>query len=159
MSQLPSRRIGDQVVSALGLGCMGMSAVYGRPDAAEARATLDRAIDLAQKAGNTHALVTALRNKLSMLVSPSLSLSLPTVSETHLPPDLDNDHTNTNEQESTRTSSLCRICLDPYTEPTVSTGCWHTCCRECWLRCLGSTKLCPICKRITAAADLRRIYL
>lgn len=46
MSQLPSRRIGDQVVSALGLGCMGMSAVYGRPDAAEARATLDRAIDL-----------------------------------------------------------------------------------------------------------------
>jgi len=57
------------------------------------------------------------------------------------------------------TSLLCRICLDPYTEPTVSTGCWHTCCRECWLRCLGSTKLCPICKRITGATDLRRIYL
>ncbi|ETW83698.1 hypothetical protein HETIRDRAFT_155133 [Heterobasidion irregulare TC 32-1] len=53
----------------------------------------------------------------------------------------------------------CRICLDPYTEPTVSTGCWHTCCRECWLRCLGSNKLCPICKRITAATDLRRVYL
>ncbi|KAK0444420.1 hypothetical protein EV421DRAFT_1800960 [Armillaria borealis] len=41
----------------------------------------------------------------------------------------------------------------------VSTGCWHTCCRECWLRCLGSTKLCPICKRITGATDLRRVYL
>ncbi|KIJ56985.1 hypothetical protein M422DRAFT_23119 [Sphaerobolus stellatus SS14] len=54
---------------------------------------------------------------------------------------------------------MCRICLDPYTDPTVSTGCWHTCCKECWLRCLGSTKLCPICKRITAASDLRRIYL
>ncbi|KAF8521849.1 hypothetical protein JB92DRAFT_3087609 [Gautieria morchelliformis] len=54
---------------------------------------------------------------------------------------------------------MCRICLDAYTEPTVSTGCWHTCCKECWLRCLGSTKLCPICKRITAAGDLRRIYL
>ena len=57
------------------------------------------------------------------------------------------------------TSLLCRICLDPYSEPTVSTGCWHTCCRECWLRCLGSTKMCPICKRITGAADLRRVYL
>lgn len=57
------------------------------------------------------------------------------------------------------TSLLCRICLDTYNEPTVSTGCWHACCRECWLRCLGSTKLCPICKRITEAADLRRIYL
>ncbi|KAK7060368.1 hypothetical protein VNI00_001133 [Paramarasmius palmivorus] len=59
--------------------------------------------------------------------------------------------------ETTRLS--CRICIDPFVEPTVSTGCWHTCCRECWLRCLGSTKLCPICKRITAPTDLRRVYL
>ncbi|KAJ7241956.1 hypothetical protein B0H12DRAFT_1055869 [Mycena haematopus] len=57
------------------------------------------------------------------------------------------------------TTSLCRICIESYTDPTVSTGCWHTCCKECWLRCLGSTKLCPICKRITAATDLRRVYL
>ncbi|KIY49471.1 hypothetical protein FISHEDRAFT_65441 [Fistulina hepatica ATCC 64428] len=60
---------------------------------------------------------------------------------------------------SASSSFLCRICLDPYNEPTVSTGCWHTCCRQCWLRCLGSTRLCPICKRITAASDLRRVYL
>ncbi|KZT71476.1 hypothetical protein DAEQUDRAFT_744178 [Daedalea quercina L-15889] len=60
---------------------------------------------------------------------------------------------------SSSTSLLCRICLDAYAEPTVSTGCWHTCCRECWLRCLGATKLCPICKRITAACELRRVYL
>ncbi|KAI0050563.1 hypothetical protein FA95DRAFT_1555490 [Auriscalpium vulgare] len=53
----------------------------------------------------------------------------------------------------------CRICLDAYAEPTVSTGCWHTFCRNCWLQCLGSTGLCPICKRITAATELRRIYL
>lgn len=57
------------------------------------------------------------------------------------------------------TSPVCRICLDPYEEPTVSTGCWHTCCRECWLRCLGTTKLCPICKRITIPSDLRLIYM
>nr|GAT44374.1 predicted protein [Mycena chlorophos] len=58
-----------------------------------------------------------------------------------------------------RTPSLCRICIEPYTEPTVSTGCWHTCCRECWLRCLGTNKLCPMCKRITGAAELRRVFL
>ncbi|KAF7290934.1 RING-type domain-containing protein [Mycena chlorophos] len=58
-----------------------------------------------------------------------------------------------------RTLSLCRICIEPYTEPTVSTGCWHTCCRECWLRCLGTNKLCPMCKRITGAAELRRVFL
>ncbi|KAK7062033.1 hypothetical protein R3P38DRAFT_2833001 [Favolaschia claudopus] len=56
-------------------------------------------------------------------------------------------------------TSICRICIESYTDPTVSTGCWHTCCKECWLRCLGSTKLCPICKRITAATELRRVYL
>ncbi|KAF8524705.1 hypothetical protein BU17DRAFT_74761 [Hysterangium stoloniferum] len=66
----------------------------------------------------------------------------------------------TYQQDSATLGGLmCRICLDPYADPTVSTGCWHTCCKECWLRCLGSTKLCPICKRITAAGDLRRIYL
>ncbi|KAJ7591649.1 hypothetical protein C8J56DRAFT_936088 [Mycena floridula] len=62
--------------------------------------------------------------------------------------------------ESTQTTGLlCRICIDPYIEPSVSTGCWHALCKDCWLRCLGSTKLCPICKRITAATDLRRVYL
>ena len=40
------RTIGDLEVGALGLGCMGMSTVYGRPDPVEARATLDRALEL-----------------------------------------------------------------------------------------------------------------
>ncbi|KAF9785759.1 hypothetical protein BJ322DRAFT_1099605 [Thelephora terrestris] len=62
------------------------------------------------------------------------------------------------QPEPSNPALTCRICLDPYTEPTVSTQCWHTCCRECWLRCLES-RLCPICKRITTASDLRRIYL
>ncbi|KAI0258597.1 hypothetical protein BC834DRAFT_910779 [Gloeopeniophorella convolvens] len=53
----------------------------------------------------------------------------------------------------------CRICLEAYSEPTVSTGCWHACCRPCWLQCLNATGVCPICKRITMAGDLRRVYL
>ncbi|EMD41059.1 hypothetical protein CERSUDRAFT_103393 [Gelatoporia subvermispora B] len=93
---------------------------------------VDRAVEAARKTGDQAALIQALQNKVNLMVSMKISSS---------------------------TSLLCRICLDPYTEPTASTGCWHTCCRECWLRCLGSTKLCPICKRITSAADLRRIYL
>ncbi|KAF9442234.1 hypothetical protein P691DRAFT_681918 [Macrolepiota fuliginosa MF-IS2] len=57
------------------------------------------------------------------------------------------------------TSLLCQICLDLYDESIVSTDCWCTCCRECWLCCLGSTKLGPICKRITSATDLCCIHL
>ncbi|KAL0949223.1 hypothetical protein HGRIS_009303 [Hohenbuehelia grisea] len=93
---------------------------------------LDLALTTARRSGDPAEVVKALEQKVKHLESMRVSSS---------------------------TSLLCRICLDPYTEPTVSTGCWHTCCRECWLRCLGSTKLCPICKRITIATDLRRVYL
>ncbi len=45
---LPTRKLGSQglQVSALGLGCMGMSQSYGPADEAESIATLHRAIDL-----------------------------------------------------------------------------------------------------------------
>ncbi|KAF9006623.1 hypothetical protein BDQ17DRAFT_1352083 [Cyathus striatus] len=93
---------------------------------------IEVAIMAAKRRNDKNALIAALENKVKHLESIHVSSS---------------------------TSLLCRICLDPYHEPTVSTGCWHTCCRECWLRCLGSTKLCPICKRITNATELRRVYL
>jgi len=40
------RSLGPLRVSALGLGCMGMTPVYGRPDEGEAIATIHRAIEL-----------------------------------------------------------------------------------------------------------------
>ncbi len=47
-TQMPQRRLGSQglVVSALGLGCMGMSEFYGAADEAESIATIHRALDL-----------------------------------------------------------------------------------------------------------------
>ncbi|CAM3251619.1 aldo/keto reductase [Tsukamurella hominis] len=41
---LPTRTLGDLRVSALGLGCMGMSHAYGSADPDEARATLEAAL-------------------------------------------------------------------------------------------------------------------
>ncbi|GAA1869426.1 aldo/keto reductase [Myceligenerans crystallogenes] len=42
---VPSRRLGDLTVPALGLGCMGMSFAYGPADARESLATLHAALD------------------------------------------------------------------------------------------------------------------
>ena len=45
---MKTRKLGTQgpAVSALGLGCMGMTGIYGEPDDAESIATIHRAIDL-----------------------------------------------------------------------------------------------------------------
>ena len=39
-------RLGELEVSAIGLGCMGMSQAYGEADAAESERTLHRALDI-----------------------------------------------------------------------------------------------------------------
>src|SRR6201995_532833 len=43
---MQKRPLGELEVSALGLGCMGMSAFYGSTDEAEAIATIQRALEL-----------------------------------------------------------------------------------------------------------------
>lgn len=45
-TDLPARQLRELTVSALGLGCMGMSEFYGDADEAESLRTLDRALDL-----------------------------------------------------------------------------------------------------------------
>lgn len=46
MTSTPTRRLGELVVSAQGLGCMGMSHVYGTADETQSIATIHRALDL-----------------------------------------------------------------------------------------------------------------
>jgi len=43
---MKKRKLGSLEVSALGLGCMGMSAFYGSTDEREAIATIQRALEL-----------------------------------------------------------------------------------------------------------------
>ena len=43
---VPTRSLGPLTVSAIGLGCMGMSQAYGPADRDESLATLNRALDI-----------------------------------------------------------------------------------------------------------------
>ncbi len=43
---MDTRKLGDLEVSAVGLGCMGMSAFYGATDEAESEATIQRALEI-----------------------------------------------------------------------------------------------------------------
>jgi len=46
MTSMPTRRLGELEVSAIGLGCMGMSQSYGPADRDESIATIHRALEL-----------------------------------------------------------------------------------------------------------------
>ena len=77
---------------------------------------------------------------------------------------LDSDEKNIVEQlseenDQLRQKSMCNICMDFYRTPLVSTVCWHVSCEECWMRALGTKKLCPQCKVIIQPKHLRKIYL
>lgn len=53
----------------------------------------------------------------------------------------------------------CSVCWDTLKMPaSVSVNCWHACCEECWLRTLGTKRLCPHCSTITNPSDLRKIF-
>ncbi|XP_060710948.1 E3 ubiquitin-protein ligase RNF220-like [Hemiscyllium ocellatum] len=58
-----------------------------------------------------------------------------------------------------RETYRCHVCTGSYSVPLASIQCWHIHCEACWLRTLGSRKLCPQCNTITSPSDLRRIYL
>ncbi|KAG0313533.1 hypothetical protein BGZ99_008827 [Dissophora globulifera] len=92
---------------------------------------LNLMISSAFASGDTRLVIDALRSKIKHLESASKSMNAPS----------------------------CLICLEPYTVPLTSIVCWHVHCEACWMKTLGSKKLCPQCQKITLPKDLRRIYL
>ncbi len=53
----------------------------------------------------------------------------------------------------------CAVCWDALKMPAVtSVNCWHVCCEDCWLRTLGTKRLCPHCSAITNPSDLRKVF-
>lgn len=57
------------------------------------------------------------------------------------------------------TAPKCAVCWETLKMPAVtSVNCWHVCCEVCWLRTLGTKRLCPHCSCITNPSDLRKVF-
>lgn len=57
------------------------------------------------------------------------------------------------------TTPKCAVCWETLKMPAVaSVNCWHVCCEDCWLRTLGTKRLCPHCSTITNPSDLRKVF-
>jgi hypothetical protein len=57
------------------------------------------------------------------------------------------------------TAPKCAVCWEILKMPaTVSINCWHICCEDCWLKTLGTKRLCPHCSSITNPSDLRKVF-
>ena len=74
---LPTRTLGSLTVSALGLGCMGMSTAYGDADRDTSLATVNRAIDASY--GEVTGITQTIRNYASTLGLAVLGTVLTTV--------------------------------------------------------------------------------
>ncbi|KAG0221458.1 hypothetical protein B0O80DRAFT_435898 [Mortierella sp. GBAus27b] len=98
-------------------------------DEEDEKERVDALINAAFASGDTKLVIEALRSKIKHLESANKSVP------------------------------SCLICLEPYTVPLTSIVCWHVHCEACWMKTLGSKKLCPQCQKITLPKDLRRIYL
>lgn len=109
-------------------------------------AELEAAIVAATSSGDKDKIISLLTQKLQLQPYSSFPISNPSQQQP-------------SSSSLSQSAPTCRICLEGYTDPTTSVACWHVFCNECWLRCLGSTKLCPICKHISSASQLRRVYL
>ncbi|KAJ3156375.1 hypothetical protein HDU89_004157 [Geranomyces variabilis] len=91
---------------------------------------------------------------------PQQSHNIPTGTDSNTKLVIDSLKTRIRDLEaSAKSTNKCLICLDPYKTPLVSVVCWHVHCEQCWLQTLGTKRLCPQCQKITAPADLRRVYL
>ncbi|XP_023219460.1 uncharacterized protein LOC111621533 isoform X2 [Centruroides sculpturatus] len=77
----------------------------------------------------------------------------------HLMSPMNGRCSDTEEKRKNGSNIQCVVCLESYRKPVVSVCCWHVHCERCWLKSLGTKRLCPQCDAITSPSDLRRIHL
>ncbi|XP_023343927.1 uncharacterized protein LOC111713320 [Eurytemora carolleeae] len=62
--------------------------------------------------------------------------------------------------ENNNTSGMkCSSCSLSMITPVLNTSCWHLQCERCWLRTVGTSKICSTCSAPASVRDLRKVHV
>ena len=53
----------------------------------------------------------------------------------------------------------CPSCRGQMATPVLNVSCWHLKCEDCWLRAVGTRKVCSICAGPASVKELRRVHV
>ena len=62
------------------------------------------------------------------------------------------------ENANTKTVS-CPTCHHRMITPVLNVSCWHLKCEKCWLRAVGTKKVCSICSGPASVKELRKVHI
>ena len=62
--------------------------------------------------------------------------------------------------ENANTNTVrCPVCSCKMTTPVLNVTCWHLKCERCWLKAVGTKKVCSICSGPASVKDLRKVHI
>ena len=71
----------------------------------------------------------------------------------------DNNESMDNSEDSPRSGMCCPCCSGKMNRPVLNVSCWHLKCEKCWLRAVGTKKVCSICNGSASVKELRRVHV
>jgi len=73
--------------------------------------------------------------------------------------DEDKDEAMDNSEDNTNSGISCPTCPGKMLTPVLNVSCWHLKCEKCWLKAVGTKKVCSICSGPASVKELRRVHV
>jgi len=69
------------------------------------------------------------------------------------------DESMDNSEDNTNSGISCPTCPGKMLTPVLNVSCWHLKCEKCWLKAVGTKKVCSICSGPASVKELRRVHV
>ena len=71
----------------------------------------------------------------------------------------DKDESMDSQEDNANTGISCPTCPGKMSTPVLNVSCWHLKCEKCWLKAVGTKKVCSICSGPASVKELRRVHV